>query len=107
MIWSYPANFISGARWPPALESPRIPVWGDFADTLNLQAVGNMVPTRGPVANINLFSGPSGSVPGPTSSWRVLELKPLPPRNCMAFSRSSSLTLDFPFERSILRIFPA
>ena len=50
------------------MESPRIPVWGDFAEMLNLLAVGKVVPTRGPVEINSLLPGPSGSVPGGTSS---------------------------------------
>jgi hypothetical protein len=66
----------SGSPPPP---SPKIPVRGAFAVTVHRAPQGARVPPRGPTPGMKRFSGPRGSIPGFTSSKRVLELKPRPP----------------------------
>ncbi|MBA7578061.1 hypothetical protein ES708_19917 [subsurface metagenome] len=63
-IASKPALFNSGPQYPPTSDSPNPFVKGDFAPTLFLPAPAIDTPVIGPVAKINLFSGPRGSMLG-------------------------------------------
>ena len=57
-----------GPKFPPELPCPHIPVSGDLAATEYLEALADVVPVRGPVMNMSLFSAPRGSAPAGTSS---------------------------------------
>ncbi len=77
MMASKPACFSTSLQSPPEWESkitPRVSLpalgrpRGDFDMMQNLPELGTLVPVNGPVANMRAFSGPSGSVSGPTRS---------------------------------------
>ena len=106
IIKSYPEYFSSAPKVPPALASPRIPVSGDFAVTVYRPEVGTGVPAKGPVPIISLLSGPRGSVPGPVSSYRILELIPLPPMKLAVSSSERGSFIMLFCDRSTLRILP-
>ena len=107
MMWSNPENFNSGAKNPPAFASPCPMVRGERAVTVNLQPAGSIVPAKGPVPKISLFSGLKGSTPGFTSSYKILELIPLAPMNFFAKSSFNSSSLILLLVRSTRNIFPA
>ena len=65
---SNPANFSSGPKLPPLLESNMVPVSGDLETVAYRPEVGQVVPVRGPAANTRIFSEESGSTPGFTKS---------------------------------------
>ena len=63
-----------------------VPVAGDFAATESLPEQGAGVPVRGPVVRNSLFSSPSASMPGFSSSYIYLIARPFEP---MYFSAKS------------------
>lgn len=65
---STPVYFKRVPNLPPECESKMVPVRGDFDITTYLPLKGVLVPVIGPVANIIMFLGESGSIPGGNSS---------------------------------------
>ncbi len=65
---------------PPELEKKIPPVRGDFVTNENLPLVGIVVPPKGPVAKIMIFSGLKGSTLAGIRSVNNLTPSPLPPK---------------------------
>src|SRR6185369_11435238 len=66
-----------------------------------------MVPVSGPVAQISLLAGDSGSTLGSISSTRYLVARPREPMYASAHSMLRGSGLTVPLVRSTRRIFPA
>jgi len=64
------------------------------------------MPAIGPRATMNLLSGPSGSIPGASSSKRILTAKPRPPIHLRANSSPKVSFLKVLAVRLTLRIWP-
>src|SRR4030042_6601558 len=79
---------------------------GELAATTALPVFGAGMPAIGPRATMNLFSGPSGSMPGFSSSQRILRAKPRPPTHFFANSSLNGSFLKVFVVRLILRILP-
>ena len=67
-IRSRPANFSSGPKWPPTVESPCPFDNGLTAPKQHLLPDGAKFPDITPGVTTSRFSGPSGSAPRGTSS---------------------------------------
>ena len=66
-----------------------------------------MVPVKGPVAQIILFSGESGSTFGSTSSTKYLEAKPRDPKYSLAHPILRGSDWQVPLLKLTRRSFPA
>ena len=74
------ARRISQQAGKKHVETLDAPVSGDLNATAILPVVGTLVAVSGPVANISLLAGFSGSIFASVSSNRILVASPLPPR---------------------------
>src|SRR3990172_2311196 len=76
---SMPLNRMNAPRNPLAWEVPHMFVQAPKVVTEKVPDPDTLVPARGPLKNVSLFSGSDHFTPAGTSSQRYLVARPVPP----------------------------